>query len=65
MIRRRLAGGARNRYGCMVGTQGKDGRVTRRVITIHSGGGGDLKADTARQVAAALIAAADELEQLG
>jgi hypothetical protein len=31
----------------IVGTQRDDGRVTRRVITIHSGGA-DLKADTAR-----------------
>jgi hypothetical protein len=55
--------GVRRRVG-IVGTQRDDGRETRRVITIHSRGA-DLKTDTARQVAAALIEVADELDQLG
>ena len=64
---RSFEGTSRMVYGVevgIVGTQRDDGRVTRRVITIHSGGA-DLKADTALQVAAALIDAADELDQLG
>ena len=53
-----------NPYRGIAGSQNADGTVAERVILVRVGDFAEVDADTAREVTADLLAAADELDAL-
>ena len=53
-----------NPYRGIAGSQNADGTVAERIILVRVGDFAEVDADTAREVTADLLAAADELDAL-